>query len=159
MNIVGYKCFNKGLISNYGDKFEIGKVYHESGNIKYNKCGFHMCTNLEDTLRYFDTFNNEVDIADVIGYGTINESFDDYNEFYNMYAVEYLIIRHILTHQEIIDYAINLPPMRLKRFLSLYKLTKEDLLMFREMFNKEEIIMQTLDYYQDENSKLYLKRK
>lgn len=155
----GYKCFNKDLTSRYGDVFEIGKTYHSMGEIKFNKNGFHMCTNLEDTLRYFDAFNEEVDIANVVGYGKVDKYDDEYNEFFDMYATEYLIINHIMSHDEIINYALNLPPYRLKRFLSLYKLSKEELVMFRDRFSKEMMIMSTLDYYQDENSKLYIKKK
>ena len=47
--IKGYKCFNKGLINRYGKKFEVGKIYHQDGDIKFgiNGNGFHMCSNLE----------------------------------------------------------------------------------------------------------------
>ena len=157
--IHGYKCFNKGLISSFGDVFEVGKVYHIDGEIKFNENGFHMCTNFEDTLRYFYAFKNDVDIARVTGYGEINKYDDEYNEFFDMYATEYLIINSVMSHDEIIDCALKLPPYRLKRFLTLYKLSKDELLMFREKFAKEMMIMETLDYYQDENSKLYIKKK
>ena len=128
--VEGYKCFKKGLVSQFGDSFEVGKIYHYGNDIKFNKSGFHMCANLEDTLRYFDTFNEEIDIASVIGYGNINHYDDEYNEFFDMYAVEYLKICHLLTREEIINYALNLPIMQLKRFLSLYKLTREELELF-----------------------------
>lgn len=31
----GYKCFDKGLINRYGKKFEIGKIYHVVGIVKF----------------------------------------------------------------------------------------------------------------------------
>ena len=155
----GYKCFNKGLVNKYGEVFEIGKVYHVNGDIKFHKNGFHMCTNLEDTLRYFDAFNEEVDITSVIGYGNINKYDDEYNEFFDMYSVEYLKLLTLLKREEIISYALKLPSMRLKRFISLFRLTKEELELFREKFNKDSMIQTTLDYYQDEKSKLYIKKK
>ena len=118
-----------------------------------------MCTNLEDTLRYFDAFNEEVDITSVIGYGNINKYDDEYNEFFDMYSVEYLKLLTLLKREEIISYALKLPSMRLKRFISLFKLTKEELELFREKFKKDSMIQTTMDFYQDEKSKLYIKKK
>ena len=56
--MLGYKCFNENLTNRYNTKFEIGKIYHVNGNIKFgnNGNGFHICKNLEDTLRYFNSF-------------------------------------------------------------------------------------------------------
>ena len=119
--VQGFKCFKKGLINRYGMIFELGKVYHDDKEIKFHQSGFHMCTNLEDTLRYFDAFNEEVDIASVIGSGKINKYDDEYNGFYDMYSVEYLQVCHVLTRDEIMNYVLDLPPMRVKRFISLYK--------------------------------------
>lgn len=69
--ITGYKCFNKDLINRYGMQFEVGKIYSVNGNISFGNNGndFHMCVRLEDTLRYFDSFTQEIDICEVIGYG------------------------------------------------------------------------------------------
>ncbi len=60
--MIGYKCFNSDLTNRYGSKFEVGKTYHAKGDIKFgnNGNGFHMCKNMEDTLRYFDAFNDNV---------------------------------------------------------------------------------------------------
>ena len=62
--MLGYKCFNENLINRYGTKFEIGKIYHANGNIKFGNKGngFHLCKNLEDTLRYFKSFNYKINI-------------------------------------------------------------------------------------------------
>ena len=61
MKVIGYKCFNKDLINHYGQKFEIGKIYIASGIIKFGTRGngFHMCKNIEDCFRFFDTFRAE----------------------------------------------------------------------------------------------------
>ena len=157
--VKGYKCFKKGLINQFGSKFEIGKVYKDDKEIRFQHGGFHMCTYLEDTLRYFDAFNEEIEIAEVIGYGKVDKYDDEYNEFFDMYSVENIIICHVLTHEEIINYAYNLPPMRLKRFLSLYRLNKNELELFRKKFYKDYLIMKVLDYYQDEDSNVYIKKK
>lgn len=156
--IEGYKCFNDGLINRYGDKFKIGKIYHAENEIKFHYNGFHMCSNLEDTLRYFDAINNHVDIAKVVGYGDINEYDDEYNGFYNMYAVEYLKILSLLSRDEIISYALKLSPERVKRFISLYKLNNDEIELFKEKYNKIPFVMDTIEYYQFGNNKIYQKR-
>ena len=156
--IEGYKCFDKDLINRYGSKFEIGKIYHAEDEIKYHCNGFHMCANLEDTLRYFDAINNPVNIAKVIGYGNINEYDDEYNGFYNMYAVEYLEIISLLSRDEIINYALKLSPERVKRFISLYKLNNDEIELFKEKYNKIPFVMDTIEYYQLGNDKIYQKK-
>ena len=56
--IYGYKCFNGDMTNLYGDKFEVGKSYILKGKFKSGPHGnaFHMCLNLEDTLKYFCAF-------------------------------------------------------------------------------------------------------
>ena len=157
--VQGFKCFKKGLINRYGMIFELGKVYHDDKEIKFHQSGFHMCTNLEDTLRYFDAFNEEVDIASVIGSGKINKYDDEYNGFYDMYSVEYLQVCHVLTRDEIMSYVLDLPPMRVKRFISLYKLSKEELLIFYDKYYNNIPITNALNYYQNEKEKVYIKKK
>ena len=57
--------FNDDLTNRYGTKFEVGKTYHANGDIKFGNDGngFHMCKNIEDTLRYFDAFNDNIRIC------------------------------------------------------------------------------------------------
>ncbi len=80
---IGYKCFNKGLINRYGTKFCIEKTYHCDKQIKFgnNGHGFHVCKRLEDTLRYFDAMNKEVDICIVECYGKYDKQEDDYYDY------------------------------------------------------------------------------
>jgi len=155
----GYKCFNEGLITRYNDKLEVGKVYHADGAIKFNKSGFHMCLNLEDTLRYFDAFKSEINIANVTGFGNIFEYNDEYNGFYDMYSVEYIRINSILTREDIIKYALKLPAYRAKRFISLYKLTDVEIELFKNIFINEIDVIDAINYYQDCNSQIYIKKK
>lgn len=156
--IEGYKCFNEGLINQYGIKFEVGKEYHANGDIQFHQNGFHMCQNLEDTLRYFDAINGKVDITKVIGYGQICQYDDEYNGFYDMYAVEYLKIVQVLNHDEVIDYALKLYPERVKRFLSLYKLNSDEIILFKEKFYQDISVLMTIEYYQENNTKVYQKK-
>ena len=137
--IEGYKCFNSGLVNRYGLKFEPFKEYHATGDIIFHSNGFHMCVNLEDTLRYFDAMNKSVDIAKVVGYGDTSQYDDEYNGYYDMYAVEYLKILSVLSRDEIIDYALKLTPLRAKRFISLYKLSDNEIILFKEKFYNKKI--------------------
>lgn len=157
--IEAYKCFNSGLIDQYGQKYQIGKIYHADNKIKFHKNGFHMCTNLEDTLRYFDSFEEDIDIATVSGFGNFDKYDDEYNEFFDMYATEYMLIKHVLTRDEIIAYASGISEMRLKRFLSLYKLNDFELHYFKEKCKKSRMLLETINYYQENHEKTKLLKK
>ena len=136
VEIHGFKSFNMDYTNIHGMKFEVGKSYHASGIIKFGTHGdgFHFCYRLEDTIRYsdYDCSNplRDVQIARVIGSGIIDEGEDTYNEYFDMYASSDLYIEKFLTREEIIQYALKLPEMRLKRFLSLYKLSESELINF-----------------------------
>lgn len=153
--INGYKCFYKGLVTHFSDTLELNRVYYSSQDVKFFKGGFHLCTNLEDTFRYFDTFNNEVDVAEVHGYGKTSKYDDEYNGFYDMYAVEFIKITKVLTRDEIIAYAIKLPEYRLDRFLSLYKLSDDEIMLFKKLFYNKPNIIKTIMYCQENIKDVY----
>ena len=157
--VKGFKCFDKGLTSRYGDKYEVGKTYHDEKIVKFHEGGFHMCTNLEDTLRYFDAINGDVDIALVTGDGEINKYDDEYNEFFDMYAVEYLTIDRVLSRDEIIEYVLKLPPYRVKRFITLFSLTPDEIELFKEKFYKDYLVLDAINYYQNDEFREYAKKK
>ena len=153
-----YKCFNSELESQYGDKFYPNVIYHTDGKIKFQQNGFHMCANLEDTLRYFDSFNNQIIIANVIGFGNYDKYDDYYNEYFDMFATEYMMIEHVLEREEITSYALKLSDTRLKRFLSLYKLNEFELELFKRKYYKDNFIMPTIEYYQSNKNKILVKK-
>ena len=80
MVVTGFKAFDSKTNNRYGMHFEEKKVYSVDGNIKFGTCGngYHMCTNLEDTLRYVDNYDDIV-IGEVIGFGDIDQYDDEYN--------------------------------------------------------------------------------
>ena len=153
----GYKCFDKGVINRYGTRFEIGKIYHCDNTIKFgnNGHGFHVCKRLEDTLRYFDAMNEEIDMAKVTCYGNYQEYEDDYNEYYDMYAFEYMIIDEIMSREAIITYGLKLSEIRVKRFISQIKLTTEEIMLFKEKFKYNDNVLKTISYYQEGNEEAY----
>ena len=152
--VYGYKCFNKNLTSQYGDIFKEGKIYHSS-NPHFGKNGFHMCMRLEDTLRYFDAFNDNIRICLVYGFGEFNEYDDEYNGYYDMYSYEYLTILKELSREEIINYALNICEYRLKRFISLYKLNIDEIELFKSKFYNNDNILKCIKYYQENNEDVY----
>ena len=151
-DIPGYKAFNKGLINRYGKVFEEGKIYRINNDIKWGNDGngFHFCTYLEDTLRYFDGLNEEIDICKVMGSGNYVVYDDDYYGYYNMYATEYLKIIKNLTREEIIKETEKMWFERLNRFISGFKLTQEEFESIIASHNKYEAntLMKTYSLHQ-----------
>ena len=134
MVVKGYKCFNKDFTNRYGIKFEVGKIYISISPAIFgiNSKRFHLCKNLEDTFRYFDAISDDIKICEVIGSGHIVTYADEYYGYYDMYAVEKLEIKKELTHDEIINYGLNLNSISVKRFIQGFKLTDEEIFMFKE---------------------------
>ena len=90
MEINGYKAFNSNMTDNCGRKFEEGKTYHVDGKLSFdaNGNGFSMCKRLEDSFRSIKDDNSLV--ASVTGFGEIEESFDKYYDYNNLYVVSHL---------------------------------------------------------------------
>lgn len=147
--IKGYKCFNKNLINRYGFQFEVGGIYSVNGEVKYgnNGNGFHMCVNLEDTLRFFDGFNGEIDICKVIGFGKCILSIDTHYDYYDMYSVEKLQIIKKLSREEIIKIGLNLPEYRVTRFIQGLKLMEEEIELFKTKFANSKSVLEVISYY------------
>jgi len=157
MEIIGYKCFNKDMTNRYGKKIEIGKIYTANGNIKVGNDGhgYHFCKNMEDTFRYFDAMNDEVSLCLVKGTGKIDEYEDKYNGYYDIYASEDIEILKRLTREEIIIYGLNLNDIRVCRFIQCFKLTNDEIEMFKEKFSNKTLVLQFIEYYQIGNKDVF----
>jgi|GEM_PF-5456721 len=148
--IEGYKSFNQGLITQFGDSLEEGKIFTMDGVIKYHQNGYHFCKRLEDTLRFFDVRSSEVEICKVIGSGDIDEGYDDYYDYYDLYAARELEIVKKLAREEIISLMINpneVFELRMKRFIEGYNLTESEIIKIIELY-PTDLIKRTIDYYQ-----------
>lgn len=88
----GYKVFNKGLTGNYGNTYELNKNYFYEGNIKFKHSGFHFCEHLEDTLRYYNSFESDIEICLIKAFGTIVTYNDEYYGYYDMHSSSNFII-------------------------------------------------------------------
>ena len=159
MHVVGYKTFNSDFTNRYGMKFEEGKKYITNGPIKFGNDGngFHMCKNIEDTFRYYDALNNDVKVCKVEGSGKIVNFSDEYYEYFDMYAVEQIEILKLLSRKEIIDIALDLSELRTQRFVSQFRLTKEEIELFNKKFFECQNILDAIEYYQNNNLEVYKK--
>ena len=151
MEVIGYKCFNKDMTNSYGMKFEEGKTYIAEGEIIFGTRGngYHMAERLEDTLKFFYADEEEVNICLVKGSGNIVSSFDQVYDYYDMYSVEKLSIIKKLTREEIINYGLNLHQERVKRFIAGFKLTEEEIILFKNKFSYSDEVLSFIEYYQE----------
>ena len=147
--IEGFKAFNKGLITNQGDKLKLNKIYEIKGTPIFRRKGYHICENLEDTLRFFDCEN--IDICRVIGYPEYAVYWDDYNESGKMYSCQKIQLTHILTEKEIIEEAKKMNQFRFYTFSAFYPLKEEQIKYFLEKYIDNNWILSNLIYrYYDE---------
>jgi len=140
--IHGYKSFASDGTNIALDTMPPGDYFY-NGTIKYRKSGFHFAKNLEDTIRYSGTSTPL--IAEVIGYGIIDEGEDEYYGYYDLYAASNIKIIRYLTRDEIIEYALNLNFNRMKRFIIGFELTNKELDLFVE---KNKLIEKVIEDYE-----------
>ena len=107
-----------------------------------NGNGFHMCKNMEDTFRYFDSTN--IAVCEVNGFGKKKLYDDEYYGFYDMYAVEKIEILKLLKRKEILDYMLKLYPERVKRFIQLFKLYDDEIKIFEEKFRNDVKVIEAI---------------
>lgn len=151
MKIYGYKAFNSDLSNRYGVPFEVGKLYTKEGEIKFGNTGngFHICTKLEDALRYFDFMNDQPVLCRVEGSGQLVNYDDDYYGYFDMYVVSELKIISVMSKKEIIEEILKEQNIdRIYRFISGYKLTYNDLKLFSDRWPNDLKLRQYINYYQ-----------
>lgn len=161
MDIIGYKCFHENLTNRYGIPFQVGKIYFTSGIIKFGNYGngFHMCRNMEDTLRYFDAMNGKVSICKVRGSGETVSYHDEYYGYYDMFAVSTLEILKQLTYEEIIRKGLSLDSNKVMRFLSLFRLSENEIIQFQKQYQNNPNVLKTIAYYQIGDKEAYQKKR
>lgn len=72
-----------------------------------------------------------------------------------MYVARTISIDKILTREEIVNKLLDKPEHRVKRFLSLYKLTPNEIKVYREKFKNNRNIQNTISYYQEGDLEVY----
>ena len=153
--VFGYKSFNLDRTNCYGVRFNEGAEYFCEGKIVFGPHGngYHFTERMEDTIRYSGNPGTgavrDVLIAKVVGSGTIVEGFDEYNDYYDMYSCSKIFIERFLERDEIISMALNLSELRMSRFVSLYRLNKDELELFKR---KSYMVDRAIEYYQNYNN-------
>ena len=150
MGIYGYKSFDHNGKNINGAVFEPGVVYTVPGKAHFGTHGngYHFALRLEDTLLFrenTDQRTNDYVIAYVYGDGDIVEGESGQGTFEDLYASTKLTVIKYLTREEILDYALKLPPNRMMRFVSYFRLNPDEITLFR---GKHERVDIALDYYQ-----------
>lgn len=151
--IRGYKAYRKGLITEFGERHEVGHIYSTLDGF-YLKKAYSICPRLEDTLRFCDGLNEEIDIAIVEGFGFIHEDYDDYYETFSIF-VSNIRVSKVLTREEILDYASRLSELQLCKFVAGYRLTENEINFFK---TKGEKVRELLDFLRLRNQGTYVKR-
>ena len=156
MSIVGYKVFFKGLKNSFDESFEIGKIYKLNGNAEWSSNGYHFCKRPEDTLRNFDSFKYDLEIALVEGSGSIRQMHDEYYGYYDMYASTEIRVIKVLSRSEIIkDVLDSKNILRMKRLIERFKLTSEELELFKGISIDVD---DTISYYQLGDKEVYQRK-
>ena len=162
--IYGYKMFKENLTNQYGEKYEIGKVYKDPNIGK--GLGFHFCKRIEDTLvfsNYGGYKNEELEFYEVCGKGKTYYYENDYVGLYDVFATEELKIIRGVPRKELIEMFLNLDGFinkdRIQRFLSLYKLNPEKILLFKNNFINANEILKMIEYYQEGNKEAFTKKR
>lgn len=160
MRIKGYKAFSENRVNRYGYQFNEGKHYRVNGDISFGNYGngFHFCTNIEDTFRYVDAMNSKVELAEVIGSGEMVKYNDEYYGYYDMYAASDLDVVRFLSRKEIVEhFLINANSLAVRRFVSTFKLTEEEIVLFKYKFFDDIDILNAIKYYQENDKDVYSK--
>ncbi|MBQ6497915.1 MAG: hypothetical protein IJI58_04290 [Bacilli bacterium] len=158
----GYKAFYGNMENRYGMAFEEGKTYSIEGPLKFgvNGNGFHYAKRLEDTLRYFPAMEEEVSIAEVTSLGEQVEYNDDYYGYYDLFAARTIRIDKFLTREEIVDmYLVMDNDDRIIRFISGFKLTPDEIELFKLRYGDRLRVMQAISYYQENEKDVYNNQK
>lgn len=152
----GYKVFYKGLKDSFGNEHTLGKKYKLDEEVKWSQNGFHFCKRPEDTLRNFDDFNNELEIALIEASGNIVEYDDEYYGYYDMFASsEYKIIR-VMSRDEIVRNVLTSRNiLRQKRLLERMRLTESQLKHFKGLSIELDDV---ISYYQYHDTEVYQRK-
>lgn len=155
MELKGYKVFNSDMTNRYGLPFEVGSTYRVNGEISFGNQGngFHMCKNICDVFRFFDS--DDIIVAEVTGRGRCAEYSDEYNGYYDMYAVEEITIDKILSRAEIISKMLSSSDFDNKKFLMTFNLSEEEKQEYLRLYSKNLTMLEWLVYYQFGYKKIF----
>ena len=153
--IKGYKSFNKDFMTFNNMKMQPYAIYKTEEDIKYRRSGYHFAKRLEDTLRYVNGLKEPIIICPIEALGDIIWNDDEYYGYYDLGCTNIIKINKPLTRKEILEYIYKKPDYSIIRFIQGYKLTKEELEIFKEKYNNNRNIINYIMYYQENNSNAF----
>ena len=142
--VTGFKAFNTDILESL-EKNNEGKIIIQKDTKEKYKNGIYLAKNIEDSLKYVDR-TKEISIAKVKGFDNVEERYNSFYEFYGIYTADNVEIQKILSRKQIINEVLKGKnnDFRIQRFISLYKLTDEEI----DTLRKEcQGIVKNLDKY------------
>ena len=82
----------------------------------------------------------------------VSEMYSDYYGYYDMYACSDIEVIHYLSRKELINMALHLPELKMKRFVAYTYLTEEEIKLFKGIY---PIVDAAIEYYQRGNKEVY----
>lgn len=146
--VKGFKAFDNAAVNRYGKQFIEGETYKANGNIKFGSHGYHFCTTITDVFRYVDAINSTPVVARVTGRGTMNRFNDEYNGYYNMYAVSEITIDHFMSEEEIIEEILKCSEFDVVKALKTKKFISDEIRQIINNFNNSYNVLCAIMYYQ-----------
>lgn len=152
--VFGYKAFNSDHTNKYGVVFKEGMSYKSYGKVSFgvnSTGGFHMCERLEDTLQFFEGFDKDSIIAEVVGSGMIIP----FKENSKMYSVEKIFIKKFLSRQQMLNAIIDdidISDENVCKFIRGIKMNDDEIDLFKYYYGDSPEILQTISSCQEENN-------
>ena len=135
------------------------EFFHPESTLLSNKneSDIRYAENLEDSLHNTHSMKGEVLIAEVEALN--KNSLVTYQRDYatgNLYLTDSLVILRFLSRKKIIDMFLNMnSTVRVKNFVSSYKLTPFEISMFKNQFFNNPEILDAILYYQENDKDIY----
>ena len=157
----GYKVLDKGLINQYGFKYELNKVYELHGELDYKDNGFCFCEYPETTLIFAGDKNN-FDLTEVEALGRIVSGDDNFeNEWYSitgLYATDKMKIKRLVPREELVSMVISSNNFKRMKFLNMYlKFTQKEIETILEQYG--DVIKPYIEFYQYGNQEAFSRKR
>ena len=139
------------------DTFKDEFFHPTSVLLSNNKSDIRYAENLEDSFHNTNSMKENVLVAEV---ESINENdLITYHRDYatgNLYLTDSLVILRFLSRKKIIDTFLNVDStVRVKNFVSSYKLTPFEIALFKNQFFNNPEIIDAILYYQENDKDVY----
>ena len=160
MATLGFKAFNSDCTNRYGMKFLENIEYSFDGQLQYGSSnnGFHFCENLEDSFRFFNSFEDDIVIGKIIADDKIVSKDDNFYGYYGLCVTNKIKVLKFMSREEVINYGLSLVGERLYRFIRGYKLTAGEIKILQDKFKDDYMAITNIEYYQLNDKEAFIKK-